>query len=82
MYERGDFTGASRLAGQTATQLQSAKSPGAVQKLAQAYLLYYLSNVYGHAEYQLGRFELLGLTLPIYAERIRTEYHAERSGRA
>jgi hypothetical protein len=58
MYERGDFTGASRLAGQAATQLQSAKSPAAVQKLAQAYLLHYLANVYGHAEYQLGRFAL------------------------
>ena len=56
MYQRGDFTGASRLAGQAIAQLQSAKSLGDVQKLAQAYLLYDLSNVYGHAEYQLGHF--------------------------
>jgi hypothetical protein len=32
--------------------------------------------------HQLGRFELLGLTLPIYSERIRAEYSAERAGRA
>jgi hypothetical protein len=30
--------------------------------------------------HQLGRFELFGLTLPIYAERIRAEYAAERAG--
>ena len=29
--------------------------------------------------HQLGRFELFGLTLPIYAERIRAEYAAERA---
>jgi tetratricopeptide (TPR) repeat protein len=58
MYGRGDFTAASRLAGQAITQLQSAKSLGDVQKLAQAYLLYDFSNVYGHAEYQLGHFAL------------------------
>ncbi|MGB6486508.1 MAG: hypothetical protein WBE91_06470 [Steroidobacteraceae bacterium] len=58
MYQRGDFTAASRLAGQAITQLQSAKSLGDVQKLAQAYLLYDFSNVYGHAEYQLGHFAL------------------------
>jgi tetratricopeptide (TPR) repeat protein len=56
MYERGDFTAASRLAGQAITQLQSAKSLGDVQRLARAYLLYDLSDVYGHAEYQLGHF--------------------------
>ena len=32
--------------------------------------------------HQLGRFELLGLTLPTYAERIREEYRAERRGAA
>jgi len=32
--------------------------------------------------HQLGRFELLGLTLPIYAERIRAEYREERAARA
>jgi len=32
--------------------------------------------------HQLGRFELLGLTLPIYAERIRSEYREERAGAA
>jgi hypothetical protein len=58
MYERGDFTGASRLAGQAITQLQSAKSLEDVQRLARAYLLYDLSDVYGHAEYQLGHFAL------------------------
>ncbi|HEX4267096.1 MAG TPA: hypothetical protein VHY36_04360 [Steroidobacteraceae bacterium] len=58
MYERGDFTAASRLAGQAITQLQSAKSLGDVQRLARAYLLYDLSDVYGHAEYQLGHFAL------------------------
>ena len=58
MYQRGDFTAASRLAGQAITQLQGAKSLGDVQKLAQAYLLYDFSNVYGHAEYQLGHFAL------------------------
>jgi hypothetical protein len=31
--------------------------------------------------HQLGRFELLGLTLPTYAERIREEYRAERRAR-
>lgn len=31
--------------------------------------------------HQLGRFELFGLTLPAYAERIRAEYRAERGGR-
>jgi hypothetical protein len=30
--------------------------------------------------HQLGRFELLGLTLPTYAQRIRDEYRAERRG--
>ena len=30
--------------------------------------------------HQLGRFELFGLTLPSYAERIRNEYRAERAG--
>jgi hypothetical protein len=30
--------------------------------------------------HQLGRFELFGLTLPSYAERIRTEYRSERAG--
>jgi hypothetical protein len=30
--------------------------------------------------HQLGRFELFGLTLPSYAERIRAEYRAERGG--
>lgn len=58
LYERGDFTGASRLAAQAIGRLQSAKSLGAVQKLAQAYLLYDFSNVHGHAEYQLGHFAL------------------------
>ncbi len=56
MYERGNFTAASRLAGQATTQLLSAKPLGDVQTLAQAYLLYDLSGIYGHAEYQLGRF--------------------------
>ena len=28
--------------------------------------------------HQLGRFEVLGLTLPTYAERIRAEYRPER----
>jgi hypothetical protein len=32
--------------------------------------------------HQLGRFELLGLTLPIYSQRIRAEYREERAGRA
>jgi Aromatic-ring-opening dioxygenase LigAB, LigA subunit len=32
--------------------------------------------------HQLGRFELFGLTLPGYAERIRAEYREERAGRA
>jgi len=58
MYERGDFIGASRLAGRALTQLQSAKSLGDVQKLARAYLLYDFSSVYGHAQYQLGHFAL------------------------
>jgi len=31
--------------------------------------------------HQLGRFELLGLTLPEYAARIRREYAAERAAR-
>jgi len=31
--------------------------------------------------HQLGRFELLGLTLPEYAARIRQEYAAERAAR-
>lgn len=31
--------------------------------------------------HQLGRFELFGLTLPTYAQRIRAEYRAERAGR-
>jgi len=30
--------------------------------------------------HQLGRFELFGLTLPSYAERIRAEYRSERAG--
>jgi hypothetical protein len=30
--------------------------------------------------HQLGRMELFGLTLPLYAERIRTEYAQERAG--
>ena len=30
--------------------------------------------------HQLGRFELFGLTLPIYAQRIRSEYAVEREG--
>jgi hypothetical protein len=68
MYERGDFSGASRLAGQAITQLQSAKSLGDVQKLAQAYLLYDFSNIYGHAEYQLGHFALTE-----HAERVALE---------
>ena len=29
--------------------------------------------------HQLGRMELFGLTLPLYAERIRAEYAAERA---
>jgi hypothetical protein len=29
--------------------------------------------------HQLGRFEVLGLTLPTYAERIRAEYREERT---
>jgi hypothetical protein len=29
--------------------------------------------------HQLGRFEVLGLTLPSYAQRIRAEYSAERA---
>ena len=29
--------------------------------------------------HQLGRFELFGLTLPLYAERIRAEYAPERA---
>jgi hypothetical protein len=29
--------------------------------------------------HQLGRFELFGLTLPLYAQRIRAEYAPERS---
>jgi hypothetical protein len=29
--------------------------------------------------HQLGRFEVLGLTLPTYAERIRAEYREERA---
>ena len=32
--------------------------------------------------HQLGRAEVLGLTLPDYAERIRAEYREERAGRA
>jgi Aromatic-ring-opening dioxygenase LigAB, LigA subunit len=32
--------------------------------------------------HQLGRFEVLGLTLPTYAERIRSEYREERARRA
>ncbi len=32
--------------------------------------------------HQLGRFEVLGLTLPTYAERIRAEYREERARRA
>jgi tetratricopeptide (TPR) repeat protein len=57
MYERGDLTGASRLAEQTITRLTSAKPAGDTEKLARAYLLYDLSNIYGPAEYQLGHFE-------------------------
>jgi tetratricopeptide (TPR) repeat protein len=57
MYERGDFAGASRLAGQATGQLQGMKPVGDVHKLAQAYLLYNLSNIYGRAEYQLGHFQ-------------------------
>ena len=68
LYERGDSAAASRLAGQAVTQLQSAKSLGEVQKLAQAYLLYNFSNVYGHAEYQLGRYALAE-----HAERVALE---------
>lgn len=71
MYQGGDLTGASRVAGQAITQLQSEKSPGDVQKLAQAYLLYDLSNVYGHAEYQLGHFSLTER-----AERVALEQNA------
>jgi tetratricopeptide (TPR) repeat protein len=70
MYERGDFTGASGVAGQAITQLQNAKPVG-VQKLAQAYLLYDLSSIYGHAEYQLGHFELSE-----HAERIALQRNA------
>jgi tetratricopeptide (TPR) repeat protein len=58
MYQRGELAGASRLAGQATTQLQSARPTGGVQKLAQAYLLYDLCNIQGHAEYQLGHFGL------------------------
>jgi hypothetical protein len=29
--------------------------------------------------HQLGRFELFGVTLPIYAQRIRAEYRSERA---
>lgn len=29
--------------------------------------------------HQLGRFEMLGLTLPTYAERMRAEYREERA---
>jgi hypothetical protein len=31
--------------------------------------------------HQLGRWKLLGLDLPTYAQRIRAEYHAERTAR-
>jgi tetratricopeptide (TPR) repeat protein len=55
-YERGDFGGASRLAGQVFEQLQTATSVGTAQQLARAYLLYDSADVYGHAEYRLGHF--------------------------
>jgi len=54
-YQRGNFAEASRLAGQAVDGLRGAKLAGTAQ-LAQAYLLYDLSNVYGHAEYRLGHF--------------------------
>ncbi|MFZ0551726.1 MAG: hypothetical protein WAM21_13050 [Steroidobacteraceae bacterium] len=56
-YERNDFTGASRVAGQATMQLQAEKAQGSAEKLAQAYLLCDLSNIHGRAEYQLGHFE-------------------------
>ncbi len=55
-YERNDFTGASRVAERATMQLQGEKAQGSAQTLAQAYLLYDLSNIYGRAEYQLGHF--------------------------
>ncbi|HUA22676.1 MAG TPA: hypothetical protein VMA54_01005 [Steroidobacteraceae bacterium] len=58
LYERGNLAAASRLAGEASTQLLSAKPVGDAQKLAQAYLLYDLSSIYGEAEYQLGHFDL------------------------
>ena len=54
-YQRGDFAAASHLAGQAVERLRSAKQAGVAQ-LAQAYLLYDLCNVSGHAEYGLGHF--------------------------
>jgi tetratricopeptide (TPR) repeat protein len=55
-YERGDLDAASRISAQAITQLRNVKSVGMAQKLARGYLLSNMSDVYGHADYQLGHF--------------------------
>jgi tetratricopeptide (TPR) repeat protein len=55
-YERGDFAGAGRIAGTAMQRLRALTATQSAEKLARAYLLYYLANVRGHAEYQLGHF--------------------------
>ena len=83
-YERGDFAGASRVAGEALERLHALKATDSTEKLARAYLLYYLANVHGHAEYRLGRFaaseraervalEQAGTVLPFAASVIANE---------
>jgi hypothetical protein len=55
-YERGDSVGAARIAGQAIKRLLNDKLVGSTDKLARAYLLYHFYDIYGHAQYQLGRF--------------------------
>jgi len=55
-YERGDLATASRISTQAIRQLGNAKPVGIAQKLARAFPLCMMSDVYGRAEYQLGHF--------------------------
>ena len=54
--ERGDLTGASRLLAPDLKRLYSAKAASKEDQLAQAALIYELSNIDGRTEYQLGHF--------------------------
>ena len=55
-YERGDAAGAAAMAGPAIHALRSAKGLKGAAQLAQSYLLYDFSSVYGRAEYQLGHY--------------------------